>query len=139
MTRYIVNVVVSGRSASLLIVLPNTALVLDLVDKVKARLLGLKLGITSTTDLELTPRINSVDGPILDTEDLLLDALPDSTKEQLFVVIGSTEAPDHSTASSLPICFTTEVLHKDYLVLLVLIQICLWNLSLWKRAPCSSS
>jgi len=113
MTRYIVNVVVSGRSASLLIVLPNTAPVLALVDKVKARLLGLKLGITSTTDLELTPRINSVDGPILDTEDLLLDALPDSTKEQLFVVIGSTEAPDYSTASSLPICFTTEVLHKD--------------------------
>lgn len=103
MARYIVNVVVSGRTASVLIVLPDAALVLALVDKVRARLPGLKLGITSTTDLELTLRFNAADGPILDTEDLLSNALPDSTKEQLFAVIDSAEAPDHSTVSSLTI------------------------------------
>jgi hypothetical protein len=81
MARYVVKIVVGGRTASVLVVLPNTAPVLALVDKIKARLPGLRLGVTSTTDIELTLHINEADGPILDTEDLLSDVLPDYTKE----------------------------------------------------------
>lgn len=123
MARYVVKVVVGGRTASVLVVLPDTALVLALVDKIKVRLPRLKLGVTSTTDLELTLRINEADGPILDTEDLLSDVLPDSTKEQLVAVIGSADAPSHSTVSSIPTCSTAAVFRMACLILLAMGQI----------------
>ena len=134
MVRYVVKVVVDGRTASVLVVLPDTALVLTLVDKIKARLPGLNLGVTSTTDLDLTLHINEADSPILDTEDLLSDVLPDSTKEQLVAVIGSAEAPSHSTVSSIPTCSILAVFRMVCLILLTMGQNCSWNLSLLTRA-----
>ncbi|KAF2114818.1 hypothetical protein BDV96DRAFT_575954 [Lophiotrema nucula] len=88
MARYVVKVVAGGRTASLLVVLSPSALVSALIDKVKDRLPGLNLGVDTVQDGELVLHLDAADGPILDNEDLLEDALPDPKAETLFAVIG---------------------------------------------------
>ena len=99
MPRYVVNVVADGRTTSLLIVLPPSALTLSLVEKIKARLPSLNF----PADSELTLRLDAPDGPILDVEDLLSEALPDATKEQLFAVINLAETPSASASTAVSI------------------------------------
>ncbi|KAF2789615.1 hypothetical protein K505DRAFT_341133 [Melanomma pulvis-pyrius CBS 109.77] len=112
MARYVVNVVAAGRTTSILVILSSSAIVLSLVDKIKARLPSLNLGITSDTNLELTLHINAPDGPILDEEDLLSDILPDSTKEQLFAVVNDPTSQGGSTVQSGPSKSHTEAQEK---------------------------
>lgn len=59
-----------------------------MLDKVKSRLNSLNIGIRSS-NVEVTLHLNAQDGPILDPEDLLSDALPD-TGEKVYAVIGGS-------------------------------------------------
>ena len=75
MARYIVQVVTpDGRTISLLIVLSPDQLCAALRDKIKSRLRDINLALTSPA-ADITLHLNAVDGPLLDTEDLLSDVL----------------------------------------------------------------
>ncbi|KAJ4353723.1 uncharacterized protein N0V89_005453 [Didymosphaeria variabile] len=91
MARYTVTVVQpSGRLTRLLIVLSPEQLCSDLVDKIESRISSLNPAASYGT---FTLRLNTADGPILDPEDLLLDALPDAI-DVVFAVIDDLPAAD---------------------------------------------
>ena len=88
MARYIVKVTSNGQTASLLIVLSPSHLCSVLVDIIHSRLptVASKLGLAATNGLHITLHLNSEDGPVIDTENLLSDVLPDAT-ETVYAVI----------------------------------------------------
>ena len=85
MVRYVANVVVDGRTTRFAVILPESAQVSALRDKLKDRLYEFRLG---SQEESLVLHLDAVDGPILDPEDLLSDVLPDPKAEELFAVLG---------------------------------------------------
>ncbi|KAF9695209.1 hypothetical protein EKO04_006853 [Ascochyta lentis] len=88
MARYIVKVASGGQTASLLVVLSPSQLCSALVDMIKTRLptVASKLRLTTTNELHIALHLDSEDGPMLDTEDLLSDVLPDA-KGTVYAVV----------------------------------------------------
>lgn len=99
MARYIVEVSSDGRTASILVVLSPSALVSALRDKIIERLPNLKIGVNSS-NVELTMHLGVVDGPIIDQEDLLSDAIEDPKLERIHAVVY-----DQSTTSNTTVCW----------------------------------
>ncbi|KAL1608137.1 hypothetical protein SLS60_003076 [Paraconiothyrium brasiliense] len=94
MARYTVAVVLpNGQSTRLLIVLSPEHLCSALIDKIKSRISGLNPAVSHGT---FTLRLNAADGPILDPEDLLRDALPDAI-DVVFAVIEDPAASDSAS------------------------------------------
>jgi uncharacterized protein YegL len=92
MARYAVQVVVpDGRTFRLLIILSPGEQCSALRDKVKSRISALNLGLTSA-DVEINLHLDASDGPLLDTEDLLSDVLPDAT-DKVYAIVGGGAAP----------------------------------------------
>lgn len=88
MARYVVKVASGGQTASLLVVLSPSQLCSALLDTIRTRLptIASKLGLAITNDLDISLHLDSEDGPLLDTEDLLSDVLP-SAKGTIYAVI----------------------------------------------------
>lgn len=85
MARYRVHV----RGALILVVLPPSALVSALRDKIIHRLPSLQLGTAAIADEGLVLHLHKSDGPILDVEDLPSDAVEDPLTEEIYAVIRS--------------------------------------------------
>lgn len=88
MARYIVKIAFGGRSASLLVVLSSNQLCSTLVDPIRHRLptIATKLDLATVDDLSISLHLDTEDGPLIDTEDLLSNFLTD-TKEIIYAVI----------------------------------------------------
>ncbi|KAF2996796.1 hypothetical protein E8E13_000636 [Curvularia kusanoi] len=106
MPRYRVRVVLGGQTASLLVVLSEDQLCSALRDTVRRRLptIASKLGLTADNevDVQITLHLDTVDGPVVDTEDLLSDALPDY-KETVFAVIEQSRMQSATTNTEPPV------------------------------------
>lgn len=103
MARYYVHI----HGLQLLVVLSSSALVSALRDKIKQRLPSLQSSDTDIADGDVVLHLHSGDGPILDVEDVLSDAVQDPTTEEIHAVIcvdGKTEIPKVSCDLSLVRC-----------------------------------
>ena len=88
MARYIVKIASNGQTASLLVVLSPSQLCSALLDTIQTRLptVASKLGLGTTEGLHISLHLDSEDGPLIDTKNLLSDVLPNAT-ETVFAVI----------------------------------------------------
>ena len=88
MARYVVKVASGGQTASLLVVLSPSQLCSALMDTIRTRLpaVASKLGLATTNGLHINLHLDSEDGPMLDTKNLLSDVLPDA-KVTVYAVI----------------------------------------------------
>jgi hypothetical protein len=88
MARYIVKVASGGRTASLLVVLSPDQLCSALLDAIQTRLpaIASKLGLAATNNPHITLHLETEDGPLIDTEDILSTVLPNA-KEMVYAVI----------------------------------------------------
>lgn len=73
------------------------------------------MGLDSASDAHITLHLNAPDGPILDTEDLLSDALPDAEEKVFAVINDGSSAGDVSviTCPLIPSSLTLRSLNLD--------------------------
>ena len=88
MARYIVKVASGGQTANLLVVLSPNQLCSALLSAIRTRLptVASKLGLAATNNHHITLHLDTEDGPLIDTEDILSTVLP-GAKETVYAVI----------------------------------------------------